>query len=876
MINENKPIDIIVCQPLNGREAPTQGNNKQSNLKNSVLTPLLPFENEIPKIRRNPIPIRNPTSSSQTINQKQTKNIVGSYAIKFADSTWGHSIPSTSDHYASRSEVIDILNKYDTQIQSITGSNDVEIANQLQCFTDLLLDQLSSQLRSECVERSMIVERARESYASVFTILQDDGERAKKRIKELENQNTSIEENLTKVIDTSTERVNEARENCARQIAEMKAEMDAKIEESEASTKQYKTEKENLEKHVNALHSVFLEFQSDSVHMKLEDLKQKHEQLERKIKNKDTEISKLKSHINKLQKQLQDEENKKNLTEQANNELRKKMQIAITNSNRLQRKLELQNMDGTNDKEEEEEKHQEVPDLPSKDPLVDNQFVPHQFGRKKRSTNSPIDPSPFIHLFHKLEKVCDRLVDISQRLKVSQEINLDEGDIEHTEILLSGIPTLMVRELEKKVDESLRILETIETIDFKNLGSNENGTFKQNEPRFLQFIRLHNIDNNQSDLKTSMNIFTAIRQIFQAKYLSDKWHQRMGKKPIRFPEFIVSYYSKEDDNLFTSLQRSARLWRIVQKSKSLECKLFTKFLIENYTVDELTFFLEIRYALLGLPSIDEDAPPLINIPFVRCKNLLQKVLGAFSTALQTITWELEKLVSGDYIDYAAFSTVLLKFYKGERRKKRSAISYMFQSNQFSRGSISLDLESFTSMIQSLGVQSSIEEIFEIYRESILMGNGEITIDSLLKAMDNLSIHFYSIDTPLFTSIKSLSTELTRQQLLTHWIRFNSWFDGFRRPLTNFDSWLRIKLVNQVRIVDQIFKNNNPIQTLYTEYRNLLDFFQFSLEVLARGQKEPLPSNKSERHLQLLENLIDLLITFLLENSNDDLGFSEAL
>jgi len=880
---ENKTMDIVVVQPLNGREAPVHVPKNPNQNKFSVVTPLLPFETEAPKVRRPIIPPRNATSLTQMAPSKNNKSVVGSYAMRFSDSTWAHSVPSTNDHYASRDEVLDVIYKYDTQLQSITGANEIERANALQCITDLLLEELSSQLRSECIERCQLVERARESYAAIFNMLQEEGDKSQKRIKELETQNTSIEENLTKVIDTSTERVNEARENCARQIDEMKAEMEAKKEEYDSSMKRFLEQKAQLEEHVKALHRVFIEFQSDSVYMTLEELKQKQESLERKLSNKDAEINKLKAQLSKLQKQLQDEESRRNLTEQANNELRKKMQTAIATTNRLQRRLDLQNMEnGLENSEEEEPNTSKGPtyDLPPKEATPESTVQPHAFGSKRQKTkNSTVDPSPFIHLFHKLEKVCDCLVDLTQRAKVNQPIINDQTEKDHAEILLSGIPSLMTKEIEKKVDESLTQLELLETVDFQSVGGADGKQTAKNEPRFLQFIRSHNIEGSQhqSEQRSTLNIFAQARQILQAKYISDRWHQRMGKKPMRFPEFVVSYYSKDDENIFTALQKSARLWRVTQKTKSTEIKIFTKFLSESYTVDELSFFLEIRFALLGLPPVDDDAPSIINVPFAKCKTLLQKILGVYSPILATITLDAEKFVFSDFIDYSAFCQILLKFYRGERRKRRSAITLMFQSRKFSRGASSIDFESFVSMVQSLGYQGSMEELFEIYRESTLIGNGEITIDSLLKAMDNLSMHFYSIDTPLISSgAKSASTELSRQQLSVHWLRFGGWFEGFRRPLSNFDSWLRSKLVQQVRTVDSVFKSNAPIQTLYTEYRGLLDFFQFSLEVLARGQNDPMPTFKSERHLQLLENLIDLLVTFVVKSQNEDLGFSEAL
>jgi hypothetical protein len=55
----------------------------------------------------------------------------------------------------------------------------------------------------------------------------------------------------------------------------------------------------------------------------------------------------------------------------------------------------------------------------------------------------------------------------------------------------------------------------------------------------------------------------------------------------------------------------------------------------------------------------------------------------------------------------------------------------------------------------------------------------------------------------------------------------------------------------------------------------LDFFQFALDVLARTQKDPMPQQKSERQLGLLENLVDLLVTFVIRDEGGQVKFTEA-
>jgi hypothetical protein len=64
--------------------------------------------------------------------------------------------------------------------------------------------------------------------------------------------------------------------------------------------------------------------------------------------------------------------------------------------------------------------------------------------------------------------------------------------------------------------------------------------------------------------------------------------------------------------------------------------------------------------------------------------------------------------------------------------------------------------------------------------------------------------------------------------------------------------------------------------LYSEYRRLLDIFQFAMDVVSRVQHEPMSLVKSERHFSLLENLIDLLVTFIMKDANGDVVFTEIV
>ncbi|KAK8870534.1 hypothetical protein M9Y10_008419 [Tritrichomonas musculus] len=892
-----KPITLVCCESIKGRQAPIAGVTRQRQNSTTFQTPNLPFENKDNEatfqIRKPVIPKRSSTTLDRSVLPTRSKYREGHYAMCFEDSTWAHTDPDATDHYASREEILDVIQQFDMQLEQIISSDDIEHATGLQRATDMLLDELATMLRAESREQCILVERARGTYAAVFTLLRDDSKKCREAIQDLESQKSILDENLTKVIDNATEKVKETQSDCQKQIQDMKAEMDEKKEEYDNSMKRFLEQKSQLEEHVKALHRVFLDFQSDSVYITLEELKQKQQNYEKKLRNKETEINKLKNQLNKLQKTILDGENQRAMLEQANDELRRKLQVAMSQKNRLQRRLDMQNMNnGDFDQDDGEQADQDEnadlginpDDLPSK-PLISAENVQNSVQNSKlprkgrKASNISVDSTPYINIMEKLSEIIDRITDVLTRLS-SNPILPHTSNEETDKIMVSGNASLMIKAILNKTNEVLQFTECFNNIEDQLITSRRVQTKKVEKlPRFLNYIKAHNQTNpdNESETKFNKSALITMRQIFNAKYLSDQWNHRMNHQLFRFPEFVIAYFCKDGENMFTALSRSARIWHSIQDTDIPEMKMFRDFLKEKLTVDELSFFLEARNSLLGQKNPTEDDPQIINVQFKKCTEFMSNILGAYSPILTTVTQEAEKFCVNGYIDYAQFLLILTSFYQNERLKRRKAIRLMFESkNMGNDGDTTIDFETFVGMVLSLGFKDSINDIFALYREASLLGNGSLTLDSIIAGMDSLSFHFYTIEVPLSSTRKFDLTQLSRQQLLQHWIRFGSWFTAFKQPMPEFDSWLKSQLISHVRKVDQVFKANSQVNVLYTEYRELLDFFQFALDVLAKSQNVPMPPQKSERHLSLLENIIDLLVTFIIRDSGSDVIFAEAV
>jgi hypothetical protein len=451
-------------------------------------------------------------------------------------------------------------------------------------------------------------------------------------------------------------------------------------------------------------------------------------------------------------------------------------------------------------------------------------------------------------------------------------MNLNDRSNDYDHYFLAGDPRLMLQAIEAKVDEIGKYTEALETSpSFAVKGKKE---LPSASPRFLKFINAQDPSDKTRSQDLRVNIYQLVRHVFQAKYLCDRWHERMGRPLMRFPEFLISYHCKDGDNMFTALQRCGRLWRAVVGAKLTELKLFHDFLTEECTVDELSFFLELRNALVGgLPVTNHD-PPHVTVSYQQCSTLLEKALGTFSPVLQMILKDAEKLVSGGLIDYADFANLMVRYYQTERKKRRNAVRLMFQSGRFAGPSGGVDFENLVAMVQTLGFQGSLEDVFELYHEATTLSGGEVSLEAFLMAMDNLSFHFYSIELPMRLTRMPNLTRMTKQQLTSHWTTFSGWFQGFTDTEERFDGWLRSKVAAQARVVAKLFQDGAPPTILFKQYRNLLDYFQFMLDVLAQSQTEPMPARKSERELIIFENLIDLLVTWIFREEEGTVRFTE--
>lgn len=886
-------LDLIATIPLKGRDSHGEQTKKRPKTQMQIETPTLPFDTQPIKIRRTVLPPR----PSTAISSHQKKE--GSYSKKFSDSTWASNEIVTRDKSPTRDDVKALDFKFEKNIEMVSGYQGVELAQRLQAVNDMLLDELVSQFRVLNLGQGKLLEKSRNVYAQIFQILDDDAEKSSRKILELKQVAIKAEEDKKKAITDCQIRISQVESQCKEKVNEAQEKLEAKMNEFDENMKEFLEQKTQLEKHVKALHHVFLDFQSDSVYLTLEELKNQLNTANLRAEKKEQLNFQLQSAINKWKAQYQELSDSKKEVEEACNELRQQLQLAQDKNEQLQRQIVFLKADleackenySDSDSDSEKEKVlselknysspmvnqqpeavQSSPNSPSK---ADKFSTPVRKSKPRRSKSGYSskfgNSTPFIGVHQKLCKISSVLSQFIENSTGNSMMSSDRKSDEDEMQLLQGDLVKTERIIEEKVDKVIMVADLLNQIDGKNSGFVSN--LRSNESRFFSFFSRGISTPFPPHLVEEPNIYCTIRKIMQAKYYQDKWNQRSNRSLMRLPEFVVCFFYKDDKRIGTSLHLCKKLWEQIQNTESVEIRLFHDFLIEKLTLDELTFFLEMRNGLIGLPLVQTSDQPNILVQYKKCTELMDRVLGAFSPVASLIADDAQKYVKDGKIDYAVFLDLFLKFYSGEREKRKEAVKLMVQSKKFSSdGEMPIVLEIFISIVQSLGFQGSFEQIMEFYRESrIISGKGgDISLDGFLKAMDEMNIHFYSIDVPFDNDMSFETTEASRQMIRSHWSKFSQWFEGLRRSTTTLDTWVRSQLIIQVRHVDQTFQTNLSPSTLFGEMRNLLDLLQFVLNLIARGSSIPMKFDSSEKQLILLEDLNELLLKFIISAGNLEL------
>jgi hypothetical protein len=865
-------VDLCATLPLKGRD--TQAEHVKKRPKTTFqIRDFPPVELVAPPItiHRTNIPGRpNSASGKHSKAGDRLSKMSSSYAVKFGDGTWGHSDLTTKDRPITRDDVNNLGYKFEQNLELIAGFKGAELARRIQACTDLLLDELVTQLRVMNLGQAELLEKMRFNYARVFELLNEDSVRSRQEILELEERTRLAEEERARTIEGAKLRIAEVEEDCRVKLKKAQDDLDQKMHEYDESMRRFLEQKSQLEGHVKALHHVFLDFQRDSAYLTLENMKEEVAKANARTEVKTQEMLNLQIALTKWKDKHQEMEQDRNELEGVITGLRNQLKDALEKNVKLRRQCDLLRMNLEDAKQYVPSRtNSETFDIPRAPMFHNEPDANSPFGSRRRrrvssrATVKVTSDNIWLVTYQNLAAIGSSLRDFIEKMTNKPVLWNDDNDDHNEMILLSKDSEKVERVISQKVDQVVMVADCLNQLSAREGGQREE--FEATGAcRFLQFFE-RGIAGAVPSLQSNANIYAEVRRIWQAKYLSDKWNKRAGRPLTRFPEFVVIYFFKDDNKISSALHFCEKLWKNLKKVKAPEVKLFRKFLKERYTLDELAFFLELRFGLLGVPAILTTEPAEIKVPHQQCKELMTRTLGAFSPIASIVGDEAEKLLDQNkMINYAVFLDLFMKFYSAEREKRKTAVKLMYNSQKMAGGSETpIVLEVFVTMLQSLGFRGSVEQVMEFYQVARLLSGGDVSLQGMYRAMDQLAIHFYSIDIPMESDISFERSEESRNMVLAHWAKFGQWFDGLRKAPGALDTWVRAQLALQVRRVEQSFQLNLPAATLYAEYRLLIDSFQFFLNLLARGAPISMPVEDSEQQIELMEALNELLLAFIL-------------
>lgn len=871
-------LDHTSTVPLRGRDVQFES-KKSSRRTNSILEseiPLLHFEKDVVK-KKTKSGTKGKSFVPGVLTDLQPRNQDGIYAIRFSDSTWSTSTADQKEIIPTREYVRGLKSNYEKNMDLISGYKGVDRATRVQAINDLMLDELVNQLRVINLGQAELLEKSRESFAEVFDILYEDAAESRKEIIRL----TDVANNAIKAKEQTLM-------ECKFNIEKLEAENNERIQEMEELLKKrtqtydddmktFIDQKKRLEDHVRALHQVFLDFQSDTVYLKLEELKQQLSSEQKKVVEKQEEIAVLQIALNKWKELYEQQRNKVSDLEEVNAILRSKLQDTTLKSQQYEKQIDI--LKATMEESSSEEQMEADPQQTSNDDTIQdskeitsneqleslsNDDYDHQQRQSKgKNRTGKMDTMKLAMIYQRVDQLGSIVAQYIEKTTEQTLSIADKNTQEDEQQLLQGDPELSFQVINKKFDDVTQIIDCLNNIETATSNSQ---TILNNQPRFLSFFS-SGIAGKPNPNSIVTNFYHEVRALYNAKYLSDKWNRRSGKPLQRFPDFILDYYFQEEGKFSYALHRCRRLYDLAidNNDKCPEAKMFNKFMNEEYTTDELSCFLEFRYMLIGIQKLKTVEDPIIRVQFSRCKELLTNTLGCLSTTGSDVSNITEKFVDHGLIDCAEFLQSLINYYSQLRRQRREAVRIMVNSKRANDDANSpILIETFVSIMQALNYEGSFEDLLTFHRYAAMLGEGEITVNSINSAMDQLGIHFYSLDIPLTRDTAFEDSEASRQMLFDNWLKLGQWFEGLNKKSQTFEPWAKRLLMNLYRRTEQSFQLALPAPVMYFTLRDLLDSFQYILCIISRGSNTPHNLEFGKKQLRHLEDLCDSLLNHILD------------
>jgi hypothetical protein len=243
------------------------------------------------------------------------------------------------------------------------------------------------------------------------------------------------------------------------------------------------------------------------------------------------------------------------------------------------------------------------------------------------------------------------------------------------------------------------------------------------------------------------NFFLKLRVIFDAAFTVFQVATSYKEYPL-FPEFVVGFLEKYQLNPATNLveyrkkpieseEKITFLVNLFNKNfcNTWECDIFKSFLFEQYTLDEIYFFLDCRNELnsgIVTPHVLGAPDPISYVKLSKALKVVAKKLGPYENYIvervKNILKSKKSIKYGEpFIDKNFVLKLLLEVYALERGKSERVFESSFRSKMKKSYITFGDFHHF--MCKNFTFLSS-PETAELYRELYAMSSGHITYKAI--------------------------------------------------------------------------------------------------------------------------------------------------
>ena len=285
---------------------------------------------------------------------------------------------------------------------------------------------------------------------------------------------------------------------------------------------------------------------------------------------------------------------------------------------------------------------------------------------------------------------------------------------------------------------------------------------------YLKFTEVLKMETNQIGKKSldDYEFISLIRGILDSKF-NEFLYTNDPKLYSKFPEFVYSWLGKFDfdpitrkirrlttnELLNSDLNRGKFFYNLNNAliSKLWDIITFKEFLDEKSSLDEVYFYLFCRNGLYGGSELINQSSTFNIIHFVLFEKVQKLVLeimigydpNYIKKIINKLKAKMKRKFYNIYIDGSFVLSVLLEFYRQERRNKLFRLREIFDKVMYNNP-ITINFQIFKDIIETDFFHISDLEKAQLYRDAWNLGSESITYETLFVAATESNFFIKSI------------------------------------------------------------------------------------------------------------------------------------